>query len=89
MFNIDSMLDAHHIHPWSIDIDNRLNPANGLSLCKLHHSAIDKNVMKINSDHMIRVSDQVKNSRNEMVQESLARFHNKGILEPREIKLML
>lgn len=88
-FNIESMLDAHHIHPWKLDIDNRLNPANGLSLCKLHHSALDKFFLKINKDHVIRVSDQVKNSRNEMVYESLARFHNKHIIEPREINLLL
>lgn len=88
-FNIESMLDAHHIHPWSVDYRNRLNPANGLSLCKLHHSAIDKSVIKINRDHVVRVSDRVKNSRNEMVHDSLARYHNQHIVEPREIELLI
>ena len=47
------LLDAAHILP-----DNeggRASVSNGLSLCKIHHAAFDKNILGINEDFRIEV----------------------------------
>jgi len=45
--DLESMLVASHIVPWSADRKNRLNPQNGLLLCKTHDCLFDLGVIKI------------------------------------------
>lgn len=52
------LLDAAHIVPWAEAADARLNPANGLLLCALHHRAWDRGLLAVspNGDIEIRAS---------------------------------
>jgi len=54
----EELLDAAHIIP---DSDKEGNPIinNGLSVCKIHHSAYDKNIIGISPDYEIKVRDDV------------------------------
>lgn len=47
------LLDAAHITPWSDDKSTRLNPANGVAFCVLHHRAFDQGLMTIDDDQRI------------------------------------
>lgn len=52
--DISQMLFASHIIPWSQDIENRLNPANGICLSAHFDTAFDKGLISIdNSYHLI------------------------------------
>lgn len=42
-----SMLVAAHIVPWSLDSKNRLNPRNGILLCKTHDAAFEVGILHI------------------------------------------
>ena len=33
-------IEAHHIAPWDADPEQRFNPENGITLCRLHHDRI-------------------------------------------------
>ncbi len=52
------LLDAAHITP---DSDERGVPVvtNGLSLCKIHHAAYDKNIIGISPDYKIKVREDI------------------------------
>ncbi len=59
--SIPELLVAGHIIPWSINLQQRTNPANGLCLNALHDKAFDKGLMTINSDYTIRFSKNLLN----------------------------
>jgi hypothetical protein len=44
---IRSLLDAAHLSPYAVDVENRGNPANGVCLCKYCHTALDRRVIGI------------------------------------------
>lgn len=48
-------LVASHIVPWSIDSRNRLNPKNGILLCRIHDAAFEVGVVRIAEDLSIEV----------------------------------
>jgi putative restriction endonuclease len=52
------LLDAAHILP---DTDPRSEPivSNGLSLCRLHHAAFDRNVLGIRADYRVEIRKDV------------------------------
>ncbi len=54
--DIPELLDASHIVPWSDDIENRLNPHNGIALCLLHHGAFDGRFVAIDEDGKVMMS---------------------------------
>ncbi len=56
------LLIAGHIMPWSHNVDNRVNPSNGLCLNALHDSAYDKGLISITPDFEIKLSDKLLNS---------------------------
>lgn len=43
------LLNASHIIPWSVDVQNRLNPRNGLCLNAILDRAFDRGLMTINT----------------------------------------
>lgn len=45
--NLESLLVASHIVPWSADRKNRLNPRNGLLLCRTHDGLFDSGIIRI------------------------------------------
>jgi putative restriction endonuclease len=54
------LLIASHIVPWSVDEDNRLNPANGLCLSPLFDRAFDLGLITVNADKKIIISTSIQ-----------------------------
>lgn len=54
----DELLDAAHIIP---DKEDKGEPLviNGLSLCKIHHAAFDKNIIGITADYIVNVRKDI------------------------------
>jgi putative restriction endonuclease len=52
------LLDAAHITPDS-DETSSTSVTNGLSLCKIHHTAYDINIMGIDADYTVHVRDDI------------------------------
>ncbi|MFO1477885.1 MAG: HNH endonuclease [Verrucomicrobiota bacterium] len=57
---VQPLLTASHIIPWAEDVQNRLNPRNGLCLNALHDRAFDRHLMWIEDDYVIRFSAQLR-----------------------------
>lgn len=76
------LLDAAHIIP-----DNEGGPPivnNGISLCKIHHAAFDKNILGINEDFRIEVrKDVLEEVDGPMLKYGLQEFHHKQLILPR------
>jgi predicted restriction endonuclease len=49
------MLVAAHIVPWTLDSKNRLNPRNGILLCKTHDAAFEADIMRILPDYTVKL----------------------------------
>lgn len=56
------LLTASHITPWSVDVANRHNPANGLLLSATYDRAFDRGLLTINTDGRVRMSRQLTQS---------------------------
>lgn len=56
------LLSASHIKPWSVDVANRHNPANGLLLSATYDRAFDRGLITINRDGRVKVSRQLTES---------------------------
>ncbi len=69
--NIQELLIASHIKPWSIDKENRLNPRNGICLNPLHDKAFDRGYITITQDYRVKVSELIGL---EIGNESLKKF---------------
>jgi putative restriction endonuclease len=76
------LLDAAHILP---DIEGGpASVSNGLSLCKIHHAAFDKNILGINEDLRIEVrQDILEEVDGPMLKYGLQEMNHKAILLPR------
>ena len=61
-----TLLIASHIIPWSINVQQRMNPQNGICLCALHDKAFDKGLIAINIDYRIVLSKTIKSLRSEL-----------------------
>ncbi len=76
------LLDAAHIIP---DSDPGGEPvvANGLSLCKLHHAAFDRNIIGIRPDYIIEIrNDILKETDGPMLKHGLQGLHSNKIILP-------
>lgn len=51
--SLESMLVASHIVPWSADQRNRLNPQNGILLCRTHDCLFDSGTIRIAPDGQV------------------------------------
>lgn len=81
--SIPAFLVASHIKPWSIDIDNRTNPHNGLCLNSLHDKAFDKGFITVEPDFIIRVSKYFDDySDDKSVKDFFIKYQNKKIIKP-------
>lgn len=81
------LLDAAHIIP---DADPNGEPvvSNGLSLCKLHHAAFDRNLFGIQSDFRIIVPNRIlEESDGPMLKHGLQEIHESTIVLPRHADL--
>jgi len=84
--NIADLLDAAHIIE---DSDENGDPIvqNGLTLCKIHHAAFDRNILGVAPDNTIKVSESVlKKVDGPMLSMGLQSFHDKKILLPKNVK---
>jgi len=78
------LLDASHIIP---DNDPRGEPrvSNGLSLCKIHHTAFDRHFLGINPDGIIHLRlDLLEESDGPMLQHGLKDLHGAKMRQPRQ-----
>ena len=77
------LLDAAHIIS-DADVRGEPNVSNGLSLCKLHHAAFDRNIVGIRPDLVIEVRpDIMLEEDGPMLRHGLQGFHGRGIYVPR------
>ena len=77
------LLDAAHIIP---DKDERGRPEvpNGLSLCKIHHSAYDSNILGITPAYRVEIRpDILQEVDGPMLRYGLQAAHEQGIILPR------
>lgn len=73
-------VDAAHLIPWRVSRDD--SPSNGMALCKLHHWALDVNLVAPTADLKWAVSRLLDRRRNS--ERELTRFHRLPVLLPKE-----
>ncbi|MDP1742256.1 HNH endonuclease [Polaromonas sp.] len=79
----EKLLIASHIVPWTHDIANRLNPANGLCLSALHDRAYDQGLFTVLPNYSIRISTKLSQEKgNSFLSEALLRHDGKEINLP-------
>ena len=83
---IPQLLIASHIIPWSADVNNRLNPTNGICLSPLYDKAFDKGYIGIRpDDYTVIISKELKNYKNmDFYQNSFASIGDKPITLPQK-----
>lgn len=57
--DIPELLVASHIKPWKEDLDNRLNPRNGLCLNNLHDKAFDRGFITFDDEFRLILSSHL------------------------------
>ena len=81
---IVGLLNASHIVPWAVDINNRLNPHNGLCLNVLHDRAFDRGLITIKPDYTIVISSSINNFLDDQsIKDYFLCFKNKKIILPK------
>jgi putative restriction endonuclease len=81
---IRQLLNASHIVPWSVDVKNRTNPANGLCLNAIHDRAFDCGLLTITPDFRVRVSPLArKHAKDAAARHFLWRYEGASISLPR------
>lgn len=56
------LLNASHIVPWGADVENRHNPANGLSLSATFDRAFDRGLLTVSPAGFVEISNQLLDS---------------------------
>lgn len=75
-------LVASHIVPWSADIENRLNPRNGLCLSTLHDRAFDSYLFALTDDFRVVLSARLKASKDMLLRDAFWPTEDKQIELP-------
>lgn len=76
------LLDAAHIIPDSEESGEPI-VQNGLSLCKIHHAAFDKNILGITPDYIIKVREDIlREIDGPMLKYGLQYLENKKLILP-------
>lgn len=76
------LLDAAHIIP---DTDPRGVPSvtNGLSLCKIHHAAFDRNIIGVTPEYQIRVREEIlREVDGPMLKHGIQQLHEQKLILP-------
>ena len=81
---IPQLLIASHIVPWSDDVNNRLNPTNGICLSPLYDKAFDKGYIGIRpDDYTVIISKELKSYKNrDFYQDYFASIEDTPIMLP-------
>lgn len=81
--DVPNLLVASHILKWSENIENRLNPENGLCLCNIHDRAFELGFIGINTNYSILISNELKLVKEKETYASLfGRHENQSIILP-------
>ena len=79
----EKLLVASHIIPWAKNIENRLNPQNGLLLSALHDKAFDIGIITINDDMTMKISKNKHiKQKDKFYEENLLKYDGKEINLP-------
>ncbi len=81
-FANQDFLIASHITPWAKDVENRLNPQNGLLLNNLHDKAFENGYLAIDKNYKILICSEFRKSTDEFIQQYFSSYHNKSIKKP-------
>ena len=87
--NIETLelLRASHILAWASNVENRLNPRNGLCLNALHDAAFDRGLIAIGSDFRLLVSSRLtREVPQDIYEAAFARFEGKPIRLPERFR---
>lgn len=77
------LLIASHIRPWGLDVNNRLNPRNGIAINALHDKAFENGLLTILPDYRIQISSVLqKRLKNNTIDDYFLKYHNKEIILP-------
>lgn len=81
--SITSLLVASHIIPWSKNVQERLNPKNGVCLNSIHDKAFDNGLITITTDFKIKLSDTILlKKKDQNIQKYFLEYENKSIILP-------
>jgi putative restriction endonuclease len=81
--SVVELLNASHIIPWSLNIENRVNPRNGLCLNAILDRAFDRGLLTILPNYTIKISAVLKKlSKNIAVKDFLLRYDGLSIKRP-------
>jgi putative restriction endonuclease len=81
------LLDAAHILP-DLHPDGKPVVPNGLSLCKIHHSAFDANIVGIRPDYTVEVREDILREKDgPMLRHGLQEVHGASLHVPRRADL--
>ena len=80
-----SLLDAAHIIPDAKG--GKPEVPNGLSLCHIHHSAYDKNILGIDHEYRVHINQKMLKERDgPMLQYGFQEMNERNIILPRNLK---
>jgi putative restriction endonuclease len=81
------LLDAAHIAPWSGDPSARLDPANGVAFCVLHHRAFDQGLMTIDAEQRVVFAKSLRLSTTcDVHRAALIEPHGRALRLPRRFR---
>lgn len=81
--SLPQLLNASHIVPWSVDVNNRTNPRNGLCLNAIHDRAFDCGLLTVTVDMKVKVSTKVSVTiADTAASDWLLRYHDASISVP-------
>jgi len=85
--NIPEVNRASHIIPWAADASKRLDPRNGLCLSATYDAAFDRNLISLDDDYRMIVSNDIKEHySNESVTEYFLSKEGMEIMLPAKYK---
>ena len=81
--NVQELLVAGHIIPWSVERKERLNPQNGICLCSLHDKAFGTGLIGIDTSYKMVISEKLSQMEKERYFKMyFGNFENKQINLP-------
>ena len=72
--SIPEMLSAGHIIPWSVNVERRADPTNGLALCSFHDRAFDRGLITVDESMRIVVAS-------ELIVPKPSKLHQIGLID--------
>ena len=80
--NLPELLVASHIIPWSQNINERLNPSNGICLSSFYDRAFDKGLIGVKKDYTIILSKKIKAKSKENYFEKFFNMNGRELILP-------